>query len=163
MEENIRSRKVYLCTLHRSIKGLWHIKPWFTNFQVRSLWIWNRRIEVHEKLFNNRKEMTRANKKIQRMGKDNYRMPQGSIGPLLFKIFLNHLFYHLLSNSPLNNSADDNTLYIFGDNLKIIKNNLRNNFDILSHWFCQNRLLLNAGKYHFMCLGNNTEIQTFIQ
>ena len=36
VEEDIRWRRVYLCNVHRSIKGLWHNKPWFIDCQVRS-------------------------------------------------------------------------------------------------------------------------------
>ena len=54
--------------------------------------------------------------------------------PLLFNIFLNDLFL-FISNSSLSNYADDNTLYTFGDNLKKVKDNLRNSFDTVHHWF----------------------------
>ena len=91
-----------------------------------------------------------------------FNMPQGSVlGPLLFNIFLNDLFL-FISNSSLNNYADDNTLYTFGDNLKKIEDNLRNSFDMVNQWFYKNYMKLNAGKYHFMCLGNNTENETFL-
>ena len=89
-------------------------------------------------------------------------MTQGSIlGPLLLKIFLNNLFL-FISNSSLSNYADDNILYIFGDNLKKIKDNLRNSCDTVHQRFYENCLVLNAGKCHFMCLGNNTENKTFV-
>ena len=39
--------------------------------------------------------------------------------------------FFFVSNSSLNNYTDDNRLYTFGDNLKKIKNNLRNSFDVL--------------------------------
>ena len=89
-------------------------------------------------------------------------MPQGSIlGPLLFNIFLNDLFL-FVSNASLSNYADDNTLYTFRDNLKTIKDNLRSSFDTAHQWFYENYMVLNARKYHFMCLGNNTENNTFL-
>ena len=89
-------------------------------------------------------------------------MPQDSIlEPILFNIFLNNLFL-FISNSSLSNYADDNTLYTFGDNLKMIKGNLRNSFNTMDQRFYENYMVLNAGKCHFMCLGNNTENETFL-
>ena len=52
-----------------------------------------------------------------------------SMGPLLFNIFINNLFL-FVSNSYLNNYADDNILYPFGYNLEEVKNTLRFDFDI---------------------------------
>ena len=89
-------------------------------------------------------------------------VPQGSIlGPLLFNIFINDLFL-FVSNSYLSNYADDNTLYAFGYNLEEIKNTLRFDFDLVSKWFEENYMVLNADKCHFMCLGKDTENETFI-
>ena len=46
--------------------------------------------------------------------------------------------------------------------LGIIKNNLRNSFDIVSHWFFKDYMMLDARNYHFICLRNNTENKTFL-
>ena len=50
--------------------------------------------------------------------------------------------------------------YIFGDNPKKIKDNLRNSFD--TAMVLHSYVVLNAGKCHVMCLGNNTESGTFL-
>ena len=75
--------------------------------------------------------------------------------------FLNGLFL-FISNFFLSNYADDNTPYTFGDNLKKIKDNLQNRFDTVHQWFYENYMVLNAETRHFMCLGNNTENETFL-
>ena len=110
----------------------------------------------------NRKQRLRLNKTFSEWDRISTGVPQGSIlGPLLFNIFLNDLFL-FISKSSLSNYADDSTLYTFRDNLKKIKDNLRNSFDTVHQWFYENYLVLNPGKCHFMCLENNTENETFL-
>ena len=53
-------------------------------------------------------------------------------------------------------------MYTFGHKLKKIKDNLRNSFDRVHQRFYENYMVLNAGKYHFVCLKNNTENETFL-
>ena len=110
----------------------------------------------------NRKQRVRVNKTFSEWERITTGVPQGSIlGSLLLNIFLNNLFL-FVSNASLSNYADDNTFYTFGDNLEKNKDNLRSSLDTVHQWFYENYVVLNAGKCHFMCLGNNTENETFL-
>ena len=83
-------------------------------------------------------------------------VPQGSIlGPLLFNIFLNDIFY-FESKSFLSNYADDNVLYAFGSNQDQVKQNLSQDLLKLSEWFYENCMILNPEKCHYMCLGKDS-------
>ena len=100
----------------------------------------------------NRQQRVRVNSNFSTWENIIAGVPQGSIlGPLLFNIFINYLFL-FVSNSYLSNYTDDNTLYAFGYNLEDIKNRLRFDFDLISKWFEENYVFLNADKCHFMCL-----------
>ena len=110
----------------------------------------------------NRQKKARANNNFSTWEIIIAGVPQGSIlGPVLFKIFISDLFLFVW-NSHLSNYADDNTLYALGYNTEKMKNILRFNFELLSKWFEENHMVLNAGKYHFMYYGKNTENETFI-
>ena len=76
---------------------------------------------------------------------------------MLFNIFINELFL-FVSNSYLSNYTGDNISYAFGYNLEETKNTLRFDFDLVSKWFEENYMVLNADKCHFMCLGKGREI-----
>ena len=77
-------------------------------------------------------------------------------------VFVEEGFFIFVSNSHISDYADDNTLYAFGYNLEEIKNILRFNFDLVSKWFEENYIDLNADKCHFMCFGKETGNGTFI-
>ena len=81
-------------------------------------------------------------------------VPQGSVlGPLLFNIYLNDLFY-AVKNSELCNFADDTTPYACGFKLNEVVKNVEDDCKILVSWFKDNYLTLNAEKCHLIISGN---------
>ena len=84
-------------------------------------------------------------------------VPQGSVlGPLLFNIYINDLFYHI-SNTHACNFADDTTLNAFSKSLEELLHNLE--YDTLSAiiWFENNFMKLNEDKCHFLISGSMNE------
>ena len=85
----------------------------------------------------------------------NTGVPQESIlGPLLFNIFINDLFFSI-KKSELCNFADDNTLFCGDKNLDLAFFNLNSDLCNVMDWFKINYLKANPGKFQFMVLGAN--------
>ena len=82
-------------------------------------------------------------------------VPQGSIdGPLLFNLFINDLVF-FIEQCTLSNYADDNNLSISGEDKELIKSMLSSDIVIVEDWFFENYMILNSGKWSFMCIFKN--------
>ena len=78
---------------------------------------------------------------------------QGSIlGPLLFNIYINVLFF-VIKLSEVCNFADDNTLYSSNKELELMFRNLESDLNNVLAWFNANSLKANSRKFQFTVLG----------
>ena len=124
LEEDIRSRRVYLCNLYGSVINVWDIKQ--TDLLIAKLEAYRSEADALKYIKSyliNREQRVRVNKNFNEWERIIAGVPQGSIiVHLLFNIFLNKLFL-FGSNSSFRNYADHNKLYISGDNSKKIRIN----------------------------------------
>ena len=97
-----------------------------------------------------RKQRTKVNGSFSSWLELKYGVPQGSIlGPLLFNIFLNDMFY-FVKDTKVANYADDNTLYTIEDNIDDLLKTLENETSLILDWFRINEMKPNDDKCHLI-------------
>ena len=102
-----------------------------------------------------RKQRTKIGSSFSSWCHINTGVPQRSIlGPLLFNIFINDLFFSI-QKSEVCNFADDNTLFCGDKNLNLVYFNLNSDLSNVMDWFKINSPKANSRKFQFMVLGVN--------
>ena len=103
-----------------------------------------------------RKHRTKINNTLSSWADISTGIPQGSIiGPLLFNIYINDIFF-FIDEGKLANYADDNTLFVDSPELSTLLRKLENDTSILVDWLKNNYFKLNAGKCQLL-VANHTE------
>ena len=102
----------------------------------------------------NRSQRTKVNSEYSSYRDIKYGVPQGSIlGPLLFNIFLNDIFF-FVKDSKITNYADDNTPYATEDSVEKLLETLERETNILLDSFKCNEMKSNPDKCHLIIVIN---------
>ena len=105
---------------------------------------------------NERKQRTKVNGSFSIWAELKCGVPQGSIlGPLLFNIFINDMFY-FIKDTKVANYADDNTLYTTTNNIEDLLRILENETSIILGWFRINEMKSNDDKCHLIVSNKET-------
>ena len=103
--------------------------------------------------FRGRKQRTKIDSVFSEWWKIIHGIPQGLIlGPLLFNVFINDLFF-LVLKCDISNFAVDSTIYSCNKLLNNILVNLCFDLKGVLMWFKVNLLNPNTGKFQYMILG----------
>ena len=105
-----------------------------------------------------RKQRTKVNNMYSEWADITSVVPHGSIlGPLLFNIYLNDIFYFVVEEN-ITNYADDTTPYSIENNVEILLSGLQDESLTLLKWFDSNYLKLNPDKCKLLVTNHEEDV-----
>ena len=108
--------------------------------------------------FLNRKQCVKVNGSFSSWQESINGVPQGSVlGPLLFNIIINDLFF-LVEDTQICNYADDMTIYVCYHEPENIVFKLGSDVEKFPMWFHDNNMKLNAEKCHLLIFGRRAQM-----
>ena len=97
-----------------------------------------------------RKQRTKVNNSYSSWKNIQYGVPLGSIlGPLLFNIFINDIFF-FIKKTKIANYADDSTTYTSEENIESLLKTLQDETSMVLKWFNVNEMKSNDDKCHLI-------------
>ena len=75
------------------------------------------------------------------------------LGPLLFNIFINDIFF-LVNDTEVCNYADDTTIFAYDSDVNNAQYKLEADASLLSKWFVDNHMKQNDAQCHFILFGS---------
>ena len=107
----------------------------------------------------NRRQRVRVEDVTSDISYVNSGVPQGSVlGPLLFNIFINDLFY-FIKETKLSNYADDNQLYFADTDPAVVEHVVNKELVVECEWFRNNKMILNPEKCKALVLSRKPNVK----
>ena len=117
----------------------------------------NESLKLIRSYLTNRWQRTKINKSFSKWTELLQGVPQGSVlGPFLFNIYLNDLFF-LVDYTEVCNFADDTTFFACDKDLGSLINRLEHDSFLAIEWFQNNYMKLNEDKCHLLVGGYKHE------